>query len=134
VSCVAQDTDSLLQDCGVCGSEERVVPHCHFSHLCLAHGVHRGEKLYVTKDKRRSQSWRRCICWGIGFVLLSVAILIAVLAGSKYACPYRIINGSEFMETASVVPGYRSRGLGSIPGATRLSETQWVWNVVHSAS
>ncbi|XP_033607737.1 uncharacterized protein LOC111865478 isoform X2 [Cryptotermes secundus] len=42
----------------------------------------RGEKLYVTKDKRRSQSWRRCICWGIGFVLLSVAILIAVLAGT----------------------------------------------------
>ncbi|XP_069682379.1 uncharacterized protein [Periplaneta americana] len=42
----------------------------------------RGEKLYVTKDKRRSQSWRRCICWGVGFVLLSVAILIAVLAGT----------------------------------------------------
>uniref|UniRef100_A0A1V1FNG4 Putative serine protease 69 isoform A n=1 Tax=Reticulitermes speratus TaxID=60591 RepID=A0A1V1FNG4_9NEOP len=42
----------------------------------------RGEKLYVTKDKRQSQSWRRCICWGCGFVLLSVAILIAVLAGT----------------------------------------------------
>lgn len=46
--------------------------------------VCRGEKLYVTKDKRQSQSWRRCICWGCGFVLLSVAILIAVLAGSEY--------------------------------------------------
>jgi hypothetical protein len=32
------------------------------------------------------------------------------------------------------VPGYRSRGPGSIPGVTRFSEKQWVWNGVHSAS
>jgi hypothetical protein len=32
------------------------------------------------------------------------------------------------------VPGYRSRGSGSIPGATRFSEKWWVWNGVHSAS
>jgi hypothetical protein len=32
------------------------------------------------------------------------------------------------------VPGYRSRGPGSIPGATRFSEKKWVWNGVHSAS
>jgi hypothetical protein len=32
------------------------------------------------------------------------------------------------------VPGYRSRGPGSIPGVTRFSEKYWVWNVVHSAS
>jgi hypothetical protein len=32
------------------------------------------------------------------------------------------------------VPGYRSRGPGSIPGTTRFSEKQWVWNGVHSAS
>jgi hypothetical protein len=31
------------------------------------------------------------------------------------------------------VPGYRSRGPGSIPGATRFSEKQWVWNGVYSA-
>jgi hypothetical protein len=30
------------------------------------------------------------------------------------------------------VPGYRSRGPGSIPGATRFSEKKWVWNRVHS--
>jgi hypothetical protein len=29
-------------------------------------------------------------------------------------------------------PGYTSRGPGSIPGATSLSEKYWVWNVVHS--
>jgi hypothetical protein len=32
------------------------------------------------------------------------------------------------------VPCYRSRGPGSISGATRFSEKQWVWNGVHSAS
>jgi hypothetical protein len=32
------------------------------------------------------------------------------------------------------VPGYGSRGPGSIPDATRFSEKQWVWNGVHSAS
>jgi hypothetical protein len=32
------------------------------------------------------------------------------------------------------VPGYRSRGPDSIPGATRFSQKQWVWNGVHSAS
>jgi hypothetical protein len=32
------------------------------------------------------------------------------------------------------VPGYRSIGQGSVPGATRISEKQWVWRGVHSAS
>jgi hypothetical protein len=32
------------------------------------------------------------------------------------------------------VPGYISRGRGSIPGATRFSEKYYVWNGVHSAS
>jgi hypothetical protein len=32
------------------------------------------------------------------------------------------------------VPGYRSRGPGSISVATRYSEKQWVWNGVYSAS
>jgi hypothetical protein len=31
------------------------------------------------------------------------------------------------------VPDYISRGPGSILGATRFSEKQWVWNGVHSA-
>jgi hypothetical protein len=31
------------------------------------------------------------------------------------------------------VLGYRSSGLGSIPGATKFSENWWVWNGVHSA-
>jgi hypothetical protein len=41
--------------------------------------------------------------------------------------------------TASVVrwsrvPTYRSRDPVSIPGSTRFSDKQWVWNGVHSAS
>jgi hypothetical protein len=30
------------------------------------------------------------------------------------------------------VPGYRSRGPGSIPGSTTFPEKYWVWNGVHS--
>jgi hypothetical protein len=33
---------------------------------------------------------------------------------------------SEFLDANSEVPG-------SIPGATKVSESQWVWNGVHSA-
>jgi hypothetical protein len=32
------------------------------------------------------------------------------------------------------VPGYRSRGPGSIPGSTRFSEKWWIWNGAHAAS
>jgi hypothetical protein len=32
------------------------------------------------------------------------------------------------------VPGYRSRGPGSIPGVIRFSEKYWVWNRIHLAS
>jgi hypothetical protein len=33
----------------------------------------------------------------------------------------------HFLGLVARVPGYKSRALGSIPGATRFSE-QWVWN------
>ena len=38
-----------------------------------------------------------------------------------------VVQWSEFLATDTVVSG-------SIPGATRFSEWQWVWNGVHSAS
>ena len=38
-----------------------------------------------------------------------------------------VVQWSEFLATDTEVPG-------SIPGATRFSEQQWVWNGVHSAS
>jgi hypothetical protein len=40
----------------------------------------------------------------------------------------------RFCDAVIRVPGYRSRGPGSITGATRFSERSWVWNGVHSAS
>ncbi|XP_034937200.1 uncharacterized protein [Chelonus insularis] len=43
----------------------------------------RGEKLYVTKDKRsKSSYWRRIACWGFGLSVLAVALIIAILAGT----------------------------------------------------
>jgi hypothetical protein len=49
-------------------------------------------------------------------------------------CFRRVVVGSSSCSLVVRVPGYRSRGLGSIPGATRFSEKWWVWNGVHSAS
>ncbi|XP_057336958.1 uncharacterized protein LOC130675357 isoform X1 [Microplitis mediator] len=43
----------------------------------------RGEKLYVTKDKRtKSSYWRRIACWTFGLTVLALALVIAILAGT----------------------------------------------------
>ncbi|XP_074104108.1 uncharacterized protein LOC141530725 isoform X2 [Cotesia typhae] len=43
----------------------------------------RGEKLYVTKDKRtKSSYWRRIICWTFGLTVLALALIIAILAAT----------------------------------------------------
>jgi hypothetical protein len=43
-------------------------------------------------------------------------------------------SGNRLCGLAVRVPGYRSRGPGSILGAARFSEKSWAWNGVHSAS
>ncbi|KAK0182266.1 hypothetical protein PV327_000421 [Microctonus hyperodae] len=43
----------------------------------------RGEKLYVTKDKRtKSSYWRRIACWTFGLTVLTLALVIAILAAT----------------------------------------------------
>ncbi|KAK0164312.1 hypothetical protein PV328_002956 [Microctonus aethiopoides] len=43
----------------------------------------RGEKLYVTKDKRtKSSYWRRIACWTFGLTVLTLALIIAILAAT----------------------------------------------------
>jgi hypothetical protein len=51
-------------------------------------------------------------------------------------CPEKFKYGwkDRFCGLVVRVPGYRSRGTGSILGATSFSETKRVWNGVHSAS
>lgn len=44
----------------------------------------RGEKLYVTKDKRLKSNWRKKLCWAIGLGLLALALLVGILAACKY--------------------------------------------------
>jgi hypothetical protein len=39
-----------------------------------------------------------------------------------------------YMKNVVRDPGYRFRGQDWIPGLTRFSEKQWVWNGAHSAS
>jgi hypothetical protein len=52
----------------------------------------------------------------------------------RYLCTVVHILTAMLCGLAVRVPGYRSRGPGSIPGLTKFSENQWVWNGVHSAS
>jgi hypothetical protein len=51
----------------------------------------------------------------------------------KHKSEYVIVS-AHLCGLVARVSGYRSRGLGSIPGATIFSKKQWVWNGVHSAS
>lgn len=44
----------------------------------------RGEKLYVTKDKRLKSNWRKKLCWAVGLGLLALALLVGILAACKY--------------------------------------------------
>lgn len=46
--------------------------------------VYRGEKLYVTKDKRLKPNWRKKVFWSIGLALLALALLIGILAACMY--------------------------------------------------
>lgn len=46
----------------------------------------RGEKLYVTKDKRlKSNNWRKRILWIIGLALCAAVIIVAILLASEFS-------------------------------------------------
>ncbi|KAF5269253.1 hypothetical protein FQR65_LT02554 [Abscondita terminalis] len=40
----------------------------------------RGEKLYVTKDKRDKKKRNKCLCWSLCLVLVAAAIIVGILA------------------------------------------------------
>jgi hypothetical protein len=61
-------------------------------------------------------------------IIMIMAIIIIII---KYVLGCSI---DSLCGLALRVLGYRSRGPGSIPGATRFSEKWWAWNGVHSAS
>lgn len=46
--------------------------------------IHRGEKLYVTKDKRlKATNWRKRLFWIIGLALCAAVIIVACLLASE---------------------------------------------------
>jgi hypothetical protein len=55
------------------------------------------------------------------------------LDGQGSILPFSIALTPILTVSVVRVPGYRSTGPGSIPGATIFSEKYWVWNGVHSA-
>ncbi|OAD58043.1 Atrial natriuretic peptide-converting enzyme [Eufriesea mexicana] len=69
----------------------------------------RGEKLYVTKDKRsRSSYWRRMACWGCGLLVLLVAVIIAILAATG------VILAQEASEPLENLQQTNSRQFGDV--------------------
>ncbi|KAK4879292.1 hypothetical protein RN001_007438 [Aquatica leii] len=40
----------------------------------------RGEKLYVTKDKRDKKKRNKCLCWSLCLVLVAAAVIVGILA------------------------------------------------------
>lgn len=44
----------------------------------------RGEKLYVTKDKRLKTNWRKRLLWVIGLALCIAVLIVAILLASEY--------------------------------------------------
>jgi hypothetical protein len=63
------------------------------------------------------------------FVLLMLIWVLgeSVSAANQRKSPKSVICVLQVLPTEPEVPG-------SIPGSSRFSETQWVWNGVHSAS
>lgn len=46
--------------------------------------IFRGEKLYVTKDKRLKSNWRKRVLWIIGLALCAAVLILAILFASEY--------------------------------------------------
>jgi hypothetical protein len=72
------------------------------------------------------------VCMHLGCVL-AAAELATEATGTKGRLFTTEAIYVHLTETVCLL-GYRSRRPGSIPGATRFSEKQWVWKGIHSAS
>lgn len=63
----------------MCSNKFYLILECIFSFNLLI----RGEKLYVTKDKRIKSKWRKWLCWAIIVALIGGAAIIGILAACK---------------------------------------------------
>lgn len=70
----------------------------------------RGEKLYVTMDKRNKKSKNKCLCWGICLALVAAAIILGILAavgiiGGQDAQPVNEVSARNFNGNAEIKKG-----------------------------
>jgi hypothetical protein len=74
---------------------------------------------------------------GIALLYVTIVLVLNVTASFKRATFVFYEQSWQFLDRlcglVARIPGYRSRGPGSIPEATGFSEKQWLWNGVHSA-
>jgi hypothetical protein len=81
----------------------------------------RGEKLYVTKDKRDKKSCKKPVCWGLTLTVLAAAIFIVVLLSSEFinyiSSPDAALGAGERTESwAEALQPFRNEAPGSNPG------------------
>jgi hypothetical protein len=103
-----------------------------------------GPTLWIAVTRTvNSHTLVHCNNWSMGLQIMSVTMLEN--CKSSATCKKSIVIRNNWPGCTNFIeqlihkdrlcgPGYRTRGPGSIPGATRFSEKQWVWNGVHSAS
>jgi hypothetical protein len=111
---------SKIRFCGICGTQFIGFP-CQCSVHQLLHFC------YISPEAGRVSPIMAGLRNGLSLINLTNRLYI-------YKYIYIHIQSDRFCGLVVRVPGYRSRGAVSIPGATTFSEKQWVWNGVYSAS
>jgi hypothetical protein len=87
------------------------------------------------KHCRRDEGIRASLEWSIDQLRSETLMSLYNADFCLFDTIFRRINKSNrFCGAVIRVPGYKSKGTGSIPGATRFSEKLWVWNRVYTAS
>ena len=90
--------------------------------------VHRMQLVYASARTQELAAFQLLVTLQTNKTLdLCLPILPAFLSCTYLIMTASVVQWSEFLATYTEVSG-------SIPGATRFSEQQWVWNGAHSAS
>ncbi|CAG7828111.1 unnamed protein product [Allacma fusca] len=92
----------------------------------------RSEKLYVTKDKRKVNSWKKYVCWLMGAIILASIVTVAVLAGLGLISQK---SQSSFTESGTTSPSELiSSSLSPILSASSDATDEWISNGISSTS
>ncbi|XP_044268825.1 uncharacterized protein LOC123014006 isoform X2 [Tribolium madens] len=74
----------------------------------------RGEKLYVTMDKRNKKKRNKCLCWGLCLCIVAAAVIIGILAAvgviGNQGPPGQEVSARHFGSSSSSEPEIKAAG------------------------